>query len=236
MTDIIVCDKEKEHMNLLREMCFRYLFEKNADAQVYGYDSVELARQKLNASHIKMTCMMECGAVIENLIGDIRDSNSDDFIVLLSDSMQTLIRYTTPKIRPAGCLLKPVGKTELRTIMEFIEEELRQTKETGAFHFKIKSKEYVIRHDHIVCFEASNKKMIVYTLTQEFEFYDTMDSVLKGLPDNFLRTHKSFIVNMDYVEEADYKEMTLSLKGGLIVDISRTYKAQVIQNMNGDGD
>ena len=76
-------------------------------------------------------------------------------------------------------------------------------------------------------FEAANKKMIIRTVNQEYEYYGNFESIREVLPDYFLRTHKSFFVNMKNVKNIDFKEMWLSMKDGAVAYISRGYKKDV---------
>lgn len=48
----------------------------------------------------------------------------------------------------------------------------------------------------------------------------------------FLRTHKSFIVNMSFIENINYHSLTIDLKDGILVPISKTYKKETEKRYN----
>ena len=79
--------------------------------------------------------------------------------------------------------------------------------------------------------EAANKKIILYTDSQEFEFYDSMDNLVQKLPKYFFRVHKSYIVNMDKVKAVDYKNMEITLEDELVADLSRSNKSEFMGYM-----
>lgn len=52
-----------------------------------------------------------------------------------------------------------------------------------------------------------------------------LDDIERGLDEHlFGRPHKSYIVNMNYIKNVDSRNMTLTLKSGDIISISKTYK------------
>ena len=78
--------------------------------------------------------------------------------------------------------------------------------------------------------------MIIRTVNQEYEYYDNFENVSSFLPDYFLRTHKSFLVNMNNVKNIDFKDLWLSFKDGAVAYISRGYKKDVEEYVNQTSD
>ena len=85
--------------------------------------------------------------------------------------------------------------------------------------------------EKIMFFETLNKKMVMRTSGQAFEFYMSSEEAIRQLPDSFIRIHKSFIVNMAHISVADYKSMTVTLDDGSVVPVSRTCKKELISAM-----
>lgn len=53
---------------------------------------------------------------------------------------------------------------------------------------------------------------------------ETMKSIEKRLPSNFLRIHKSYIANVDHLEYAEGNQLKI---GGKLIPIGTTYKEEV---------
>jgi DNA-binding LytR/AlgR family response regulator len=75
--------------------------------------------------------------------------------------------------------------------------------------------------------EAREKKIFICTRSESFGFYDTIDHMLETLPDNFLRCHRSFIVNMDKVKKVHLSDNMIELDTGETVPLSRSCKKAV---------
>ena len=115
---------------------------------------------------------------------------------------------------------------------EMISEKLKeqfvlvkaQTRE-NMFSLKIRSQEYVLPQSKILFFESRNKKIVLRTSTQEIEFYDTLEHLQSVLNKDFIRIHKSFLVNISLVTMVHFSNMMVHFNGGVFVPVSRTYKA-----------
>ena len=89
---------------------------------------------------------------------------------------------------------------------------------------KYRKKQILINYQDIIYCESrsnytdihlvSDNKKISYTKTLK-----TVENLLSG--DNFLRCHKSFIVNVDYIESFNVKKMEIQLTNGDKIKISR---------------
>lgn len=63
--------------------------------------------------------------------------------------------------------------------------------------------------DEIYYGESQGRKIKVYCVTEKVEFYSKLDDLEQILPDNFLRCHKSFFVNMQHVRCVDWQDITM---------------------------
>lgn len=232
MTDLIICDSNKENMEQIKNVSFNYYFEKNYEAEVFGFSKIEDAREMIKNQSLLTTCFIECGEPLKALIKDIRNNNKDNYVVIMVNNIQELIEYTTPYIRPAGCLFRPAIPKDIKTMIATIAEDMDDMQEdVNMFTFKIKSREYYVDCRNIILFEAANKKVVLYTDCQEFEFYDSLDAIVSRLPDYFFRTHKSYVINLRQIEEINYKDMEIRLKDELVADLSRNYKGSFVEIM-----
>lgn len=86
----------------------------------------------------------------------------------------------------------------------------------------IETKEHVysLAAENIVMVEAVNRKVILYTLNREFECVQPIKYWAEKLKDKcFCQPHRSFIVNLKYVEKFDNR--LISLDGGRVAYLTR---------------
>lgn len=229
MLDIYITESNTEAYKQIKNLCFNYLMKKNYDSEIYtySYESVTISAALF---------MLEFNNETEALSRKIRNTNSRNYIVVLLENYNELKRAVTPGISPSGFLIKPYKQTDVEAVLEEIYSDYircnSDSQKLGMFVFKQKAKEYSIPFEKIILFESRNKKVIVRTEIQEFEFYDTLESVMTNVPDCFMKIHKSFIVNLLRIISADYGAMTVEFDDGSVAYMSRTYKSELKERLN----
>ena len=154
-------------------------------------------------------------------------------LVLVVDSATPPTSYIRPGILPAGLLFKPLSLEAVRTLMQELLRIVRTRRQTEVFQDAAISvtshgSTYRIPLREVLYFEARNKKLYLYTQNAEIEFYVTLERLQNLLPKEFLRCHKSFVVNTAAIEEITLAQNRITLCGGRIeLPISRSYKAAV---------
>lgn len=122
-------------------------------------------------------------------------------------------------------LLKPIsfGRFEKSALKA---QERFPNDDSQSFHFFIKSSghQYRINFDDIFYIESIKDYVNIKTESQEYIVLDTLKSLENQLPENFVRVHKSFIINLDKIDKIDVKNVFLSL--GKEIPIGETYKSE----------
>lgn len=123
-------------------------------------------------------------------------------------------------------LLKPIVPERLtKTVCKIL--DLYKTE-----HFMIQipyhSKYISLSVYNIILIESSSGILTYHTLHENYTVRGSMKDMEKLLkPFNFLRTHKSFLINMDKV--LYYEHYKFYLTNNLIAEISRTRRSQIIE-------
>lgn len=74
----------------------------------------------------------------------------------------------------------------------------------------INNKSFVEKIDikSIVYIESNKRKIIVYTVNGKYETYEKLDNIYIKLESyGFVRTHRSYIINMDFIKKIEQKEI-----------------------------
>ena len=153
-------------------------------------------------------------------------------VLVVTPDISPLV-YIRPTIMPAGVLLKPLQAGQLRQVFGPLVRMVKEAAVENSFSgqtFQLTSHGTVHRvpMGDIFYFEARNKKMYLVTKNYEIEFYGTLDGLLEQLPADFLRCHKSFVINRRRVEQLLLSQGTVLMEGGSVrIPISRAMKQTV---------
>lgn len=102
-------------------------------------------------------------------------------------------------------------KEEIKTIRSLVDRDRIVLKNKAFIH--LEDLRYIKVEDHYLWFYTASKR--------EFERGKLKDILLE-LPPNFVRCHRSYIVNKNYIEQRSHKEVKLD--GEIYIPISRMYK------------
>lgn len=97
-------------------------------------------------------------------------------------------------------------------------------------HCYLKTNDYIIINNKssiekieiskIVYIESAKRKIIVNTIDSQYETYEKLDNIYKKLESfGFVKTHRSYIVNMDFIKKIEPKEI-ITTRGDIVL-ISR---------------
>ncbi|PKP39732.1 MAG: DNA-binding response regulator [Bacteroidetes bacterium HGW-Bacteroidetes-13] len=159
----------------------------------------------------------------------------------LLDSLEELpqIIFVTGKIEYAfkafnydatDYLQKPVSAEKFnRAVSRAIEVKKLRDQKSNAFNndfifIKANSKNIKLFLQEIKYLEAMGDYVKVVSDFNSYMVLSTMKHFEKELPENFMRVHKSFIVNMTRVEGFDHKNVSV---GGISIPISRNKKQDI---------
>jgi DNA-binding LytR/AlgR family response regulator len=98
-------------------------------------------------------------------------------------------------------LLKPVAQEDILDALELA--TLKRDKAQGAtLAIVTDNTPVVIPLSDIIYIESSNRRSLIYTMTNTYATTMTIDDLEKLLPyPRFLRSHRSYIVNLDHVDD-----------------------------------
>ena len=105
-------------------------------------------------------------------------------------------------------LSKPISLSEISRVMDrFITLENRPG---DVFIYQKNHVSKRIFVSKILYFESVNRKIVMITSTERIEFYDKLDEIEKSLPVQFLRIHKSYLVNYQHIQQFQYEKVVMS--------------------------
>lgn len=169
---------------------------------------------------------------------EIRKKYDFPFIFLTSNA-DTATVSQAKKTLPPAYLVKPFTKDELYTAIEIAlynysiksgNSEQDDIIINNALFIKSKGIYHKITFDEITYLKADH----VYTELkledeQSFTVRTSLNTIIAKLSSKFIRTHKSYIVNTDYLKQIGATELTINNE---VIPLGKTFRKGILEKVN----
>ena len=130
------------------------------------------------------------------------------------------------KIEPLNSIQSLAGDAEDETLLT------HSNLKTNKISVKLGNRTYFILIDEIAYIVASGNYLEIFVDKKPHVIRETMNGLLNKLPPNFLRIHKSSIVNTEFIRELisiGYGDYELKMNDEKVLRISDSYKQNVLK-------
>lgn len=165
-------------------------------------------------------------------VGNCRRINPDAHIMIISAKNQSAADCISPEYMNMGIIMRPLTQEKLESglrenVRSFV-KRMNDGKTENCFILDSKDGRQLIPYNTISYFESREKKIFLYTHSNEYSFYDTLDRLEESLPQSkFIRCHRSFIINCSKISSIAVSKNRITLDSGEMIPISRTYKSEL---------
>lgn len=218
MINIAICEDEKEMQYLIENYIDKILKDIEREYKIQKYSSgEELIECDLKGIDILL---------LDIQMGQMNGMDTARKIRTVDNKMEiifitSLIDYVQDgyEVRAYRYLLKPIELEELKKHVLNCIKEIEVNKKNYIV-IKNKSNTYKIHSDEIKYVEVQKKDMLIHTVNKNFDVRYSLEKIEKDLNlEKFVRCHKSFLINLSYVE--NIKQNVAILESGEEVPISR---------------
>ena len=239
MTNVLLYDRDKREQELIRVKVgdsVARLSDDSLKCSCFGAaDQVDGYLAKKPALDLSMLEVSEDGDI--DLIRRVRASGDSADMMLLADSRISPMKYMTPDIRACSLLLKPFRKEDMEAVVhEFMSAYYRKREtpsEENSIVIENRDGRMVVPFSQIYYIEAREKKVFFRLRDREYSKYDTLENVKTQLPPGFVQSHRSFVFNTGYLDRIKLSENSVYLEHGIIVPLSRSFKAPIKEYLSG---
>lgn len=151
---------------------------------------------------------------------------TDFQVILIFISMHDQYFREMINVQPFSFIDKPLSVEELKKVLERALKIIIDGYET--FNFENKKVHYKLFLSKIRYFESDKRKTNLYSLKEQHSFYRKLDEVEKEINKSkiqFVRVHKSFLINPNYIREYRYDKIIMD--DGREIRISEKYRDSV---------
>lgn len=160
----------------------------------------------------------------------IREKNKNTYFIFTTAHLEyAMMAY---KFKTFDYLAKPVTYERLEeTIVRLFEDINGLPKK----YIKIDNKKTIIDENEILYIKRDGMKMIFHTKNRDYETYSSFNKIKDSLPKNFVRAHKSFVVNINNIANLDPVANLIYFNNGDTCDIGPKYKNDFIEEVKNYG-
>lgn len=208
----------------------------NLEKYIKDLDMVTLIVRFYSVEDLRL--YMENGQQVDVCFMNIdwkREKNGIDYasdLTLIDPKMQTIFisdgnffqHIFLREVNLCGYLEKPIRKEFLHGMVNNAVRHINRDigeKLVVSYNRVVRS----VPYKEIVYMESVDRHVKVHTRTEQIIFYGKLDDKYINLPYYFLKSHKSYTVNMNYIRKIDRTGIQLST--GEKVDISKSHYSEV---------
>lgn len=198
MLNFVLCDDNELILTKLCKMLESIFINNNLSAQIIFSSTnsekvLEYVRNnKVDVLFLDIELKSKLtGIEIANII---RKENKNIYLIFTTGHLEYgLIAY---QCKTFDYLSKPITLERLEsTVLRLFEDiSFRPNK-----FLKVENKNTVINLETIEYIKKDGMKLIFYTDNREYQIYSSFSKISDSLPDNFVRCHKSYIINIDKI-------------------------------------
>jgi len=228
MLNFVLCDDSIPSLKRLSKMLESIFIKNNIEAKIGLCASTPHEALEYIGSHKVDVLFLDIN-LNSNLTGCdiadlIRKKNKNIYIIFLTGHLEyALLAY---KYKTFDYLPKPIIDERLEdTILRLIEDI---SVDTSQF-IKINNNKTLINANDINYIKKDGMKLVFCTSKENFETYSSFSKFEACLPGNFVRCHKSYIVNINNVKKYKMNENLLELNNNCYCSIGAKYKTNFME-------
>ena len=230
MLNFVLCDDNLNIVNKLKEMLEIIFMKNNIDANVAlvtdnPYKVLEFEHNNVVDVLILDINLNDKISGIE-LAKQIRKNNKNVYIIFSTGHLEySLVAYT---VKTFDYLPKPITLERLEITLNRLLDDLNV--ESNNTFIKLNNKA-IINEKEINYIKRDGMKLVFCTKSGEYETYSSFNKIFPTLSSNFVRCHKSYIVNTQNIINIDSNNKIV-FENNSFCDIGPKYKNNLMEVFN----
>lgn len=160
----------------------------------------------------------------------VREKNKNTYFIFTTAHLEyAMMAY---KFKTFDYLAKPVTYDRLEdTVVRLFEDVNGLPKK----YIKIDNNKTIIDVNDILFIKRDAMKLVFHAKSRDYETYSSFNKIQDSLPSNFVRVHKSFMVNIDNIVNVDYVDNIIYFDDGSTCDIGPKFKNDFMKEVKKHG-
>ena len=235
MIKFIIYDESKENKKLIYDEIDKEMMKSDIEYQK-DYITEYNTLKKNNDEYFKIyilnqTNISKSGLEVAKYIRETLD-DWKSIIIFISNTNEYKLNILTKRLYVLDYILIENIKYDLKELINIcLKNYDSRPKE---LNYKYKSINYNIPFKDIIYIEKEqdNKRCIIHTLKDDYYIQSTLSKLISNLDDRFIKSSKSYIINIEQVLQYNIKENIITFNDKKqIFEISRNMKKEIVNKL-----
>lgn len=234
MLNFVICDDNQNMLSKLNKMFDTIFISNNIDASVVFQSTNPVEILDFANSHNVDVFILDIQLKSKmsglELAEKVREFNKSCYIIFTTGHLEySLLAY---KLKTFDYLAKPITIERLEeTVLRLVDDVNGQPKK----YIKIDSKNTLVDENEILYIKREGMKLIYHTASRDYEAYSSFAKMEKSLPKNFVRCHKSFVINLNKIVHLEPVSNTIYFTDDSSCELGPKYKKTILEVLNNYG-
>ncbi len=234
MLNFVLCEDNQKILNNLSKMLESIFIQKkyNCNISLCSNNKEEIlefiSNNKVDVLFLDIDLKSEGSGL--DIANEVRKINKNIYIIFTTAHLEyVMLAY---KYKTFDFLAKPIT---LHRLQDTIDRLIEDVKGLPKRYIKIDTKNTMIDENAIEFIKRDGMKLVFHSKSKDYETYSSFSKIQNNLPENFVRCHRSFIVNINLIKDIDPVVNTVSFSDNCICDIGPKYKNFFMEVLNNYG-
>ena len=234
MLNFILCDDNPQTLKSISKMLESIFIEKQYDANIAykstnGNDILKfIETNNIDVAILDINLNSNISGI--DIAKKIRKNNKNMYIIFITGHLEYMLEAY--QYKTFDFIAKPITHPRLEHTIKRLFEDIKGFPKR---YIKIDSKNTIIDENTIEYIKRDGMKLVFHSKNKDYEAYSSFNKIQNTLPNNFIRCHKSFIVNMNLIKDVDPVINSISFSDDSICDIGPKYKKDFMEVLKNHG-
>lgn len=231
MLNFILCDDNPNAVSRLSKMLESIIIQNKLDGHITfttndPFSLLDYIKQNLVHVVILDIDLKESMSGLE-VAEQIRKQNKNIYIIFITGHLEYgLMAY---KYKTFDYIPKPVTQERLEDTINRLYDDITTH---NIKYLRLNNNKTIIPENSINYIQKDGMKLVFHADTRDYEVYNSFNKVTVSLPKQFIRCHKSYIVNMSKISNIDMRENTITFDNSDSCYIGPKYKNKFMEVFN----
>lgn len=223
MINFILYDDDTEFLGVVRGIINKQFFSSNKEYRIHNYDSYNKElKDMINSNTENKIYILDIevkGISGIELAKIIRKKDWSSTIIILTSHYELELLSYKSKI----LLLDYISKFDIyeEKLKKTIMLAMKNLEKRESISIKEANTIYRILFENIIYiyYDSFKRKSIIVTKDKSYMTLVPLNKIYASLSSNFVYSHRACIINSNYIESIDTKNMIISLMGNIKIDL-----------------